>query len=269
MNKSFIVLVTLFLSTVIFSQTKTIFIDETNREITKDEFKEKCNTYFYKCFDYASDTLKFKKVLYRYSFGQLTNDELTQIKLLLKSDQNIELKKDEFLVVKYWDTITNFQERLRRYKIHVKKHESEDNTIEHKEFNRKIHDSNIASWVKKKKKCIKNFKKRYPIEIIYMYRNDTGGIQDYKEFNWISDERNIFKNRFFKLMNNYHLLVVKPNGNYFLCGGHFSEKSLKSLLNTEDWNEILIDYNTFRTKFRKNGYGIFKKPNFYHKSQCF
>lgn len=275
MPKGVIIIFIFLFPFFIVSQTnvKSFFLDENNKEIDSLTYSKKCNTYYFKCLDYNTDTLKLKKVLYRFSFGKLKEDEINQIRNLLKSDLNFNLKEGESLVVKFRDTILAFPEILKRYEAHVKIHESRNTMgsyVKHKAFNKKIHKSRIKHWVKEKNKCFKKFKKKFPVNFLYVYKHDKGGVKEYENFSWNEDIRKLLKNRFFKIMYNYNLLVIKPDGNYFLSGGHFSDNNLKKLLEVSDWSKFLSDFNAFKNKYPNKGFGIFKKPIGYtHISHCF
>lgn len=270
MVKKLVITTILFISHQITSQNTFhyYYLDENNNEIDYSTYQKKCNIYFFKCLDYETDTLVLKKVLYKYQFGKLTNDELSQIKAIAKSDYNMHINNDETIVVKFRDTIESFSTKLKRYEAHVREHESRN--IKHSPFNKKIHLSRTNRWAKEKNKCIKRLKKKYPISFLYVFNVDKGGVNDYTDFKWLKDKRNIFKNRFFEIIYNYNLLIIKPDGQYFMSGGHLSDKNFRKLIEDDNWSQYINEYNTFKNKYPVNGYGIFRKPTgIKHISHCF
>ena len=110
-------------------------------------------------------------------------------------------------------------------------------------------------------------KRKYNAETFYIYKYDYGSIKTYPDLNWIKD-RSIFKNVFFKIMYNSDFLILKPNGDYFLSGGHLDTKMIKTLIKTKNWDEYKKDLENSISAQSKEGIGFFKE-NTYHKSHCF
>ena len=84
------------------------------------------------------------------------------------------------------------------------------------------------------------------------------------------EDNGAFRNTFFQIMRQYDFLVIKPDGEFFLSGGHLSDAKLKQLLNDRDWTPIKDDWKKSTETKVKNGYGFFRKydPDF-HINHCF
>lgn len=256
LNLVFVLIFPLFLLSQ--NNSKLIYLDEHYNEVDSLTYKKKCNSYFYKCLDYKKDSLTLKKVLYAYSFGKLEQTELNQIKSILKSDSNISISDDESIIIHFKDTLTGYPDFLKTQEMRVKALQKQFPDIQLEPHDEKFYQTRINSWIKSQKKFINKYSKRFPVRFLYIYNFDKEGLKNYKNFEWIKDNQGIVKNRFFKISNNHKLVLIKPNGNYFLIGGDFKPDNMRKLLKYEDWSTYLNNYELYKTNYQESGVGIFE-----------
>ncbi len=264
----------------LFSQESTteLYLDENLNKIDSITYSKKCKRILSKCLEYKTDSLIINKISIKYAFGKLTSSEYNQIKGVITRNSDMKLKQNEVLVIKYYDSLLNFNSVNRRHLNHIKKPKtvlpdslaSAKNTknVFHT-FNESIFNENRKKWVKKHKKCIAKNEKKYDMKLIYLYKDEQNVLDQYEDFNWVKDN-GVFKNKFFNIMFNFHLLIIKPDGDYFLSGGHITDKQVGKLLKKMDWSEYKNDWKLSFQKQVINGSGLFKKTDsYYHKKHCF
>lgn len=275
--KPFFTLLFLFNYFFLFSQESIteLYLDENLNEIDSITYSKKCKRILSKCLEYKTDSLIINKVLIKYVFGKLNPNEYNQIKGVITRNSNIELKQDEVLVIKYYDSLFNFKSVNKRRLNHLKTHKTTApdslgvTKIVFRPFNETIFNKNRKKWVKKHKKCIAKNEKKYNAKLIYLYKAEQNVLDEYEGFNWVKDN-GVFKNKFFSIMLNFHLLIIKPDGDYFLIGGHITDTQVGKLLKKPDWSEYKNDWKMSFQKQVINGSGLFKRTNpFTHKKHCF
>ena len=254
----------IFLNQNIIGQS-IYYTNELNHQIDSLEYKKKCQTGIFKCAKYKSDSLILYKVLFKYSFGKITPTEYNQIKKLLIQQSSIDIDSDEILLINYVDTLSNFEIVKNNYD---KNFTNYDGFFKPGPYTKSRYNERSKRWIKSKNKCIKKFKEKSNTSTFYLYRHNFGFKEEFKNFNWIKD-RGVIKHKFFNLHNTNHYVIIKPNGDYFLCGSHLSDKKLAILLSNVDWSTFKSDLQKSSKSKNKNGIGFFKKDTQYHKKHCF
>lgn len=257
--------ITLFLTFFCISLfSQKMFIDENMIEIDSLTFNQKCKFNILKCLIYKKDSVfEINKVLYKYSFGKIKPTEAIQLKKLLKNSSSKEINPLSNIIIHYRDSLYNFQSHEKKIKRHFKKHKN----IHHSRLTFKSFTSRRKKWIKKQRKCMKKVNDKFSTETFYVYKYDNNAANSYHNLHWIKD-RGLFKNKFFNIMYNTNLLVIKPNGDYFSSGGHLSKKMLFKLLKHSDWSSFKKDWKKSYQSLHKEGYGLFKKQKT-HQSHCF
>ncbi|MEX1381780.1 hypothetical protein [Lutibacter sp.] len=258
-----------FLTLIIFNfntfyaQDK-FYLDENIVEIDSIEFKKKCKIHILKCLTYKTNSVEVNKVLYDFAFGKLSPIAYEQIKktLIQKSLKNID--NDATLLINYRDSLYDFEIRKKNYDIHIQEHKD----AKHHKFTFETFDKSRKKWISKQQKCSSKIDEKFNTATFYVYNFDYGSIEHYPDLGWIKD-RSIFKNIFFQIYGNYRYLVLKPDGEYFLCGSHFSDSNLKYLLKNKDWTKIKSDFKESYVSESSVGVGRFKKGFNNHLEHCF
>jgi len=253
-----------------------VYLDENLTEIDSSTYSRKCRRLLFKCLEYRTDRLVVNKILEKYRFGKLNPIEYKQVKGVISRISKLKIESDKIMVIKYYDSLLNFSSVNRRHIEHTKpkKTTSPDSSNSTKRpphpFNVDIFNKNRRKWVKKNKKCIERNENKYNVEIIYIYKAEQNVISKYEGFNWVEDN-GVLKNQFFKIMFNFHLLIIKPNGEYFLSGGHVTDKKVGKLLKNADWTEFKSDLKSSHSKHIFKGVGLFKRvdPYYHNTKHCF
>lgn len=270
---------TLFIFTLVsFSQnliTPNQYIDENLVKIDSTTYFLKCKQITNKCLNYKTDSLKIFKVLNKFNFKKLDHQDYEQIRLLLNRDSKKHIDSGEIIVIKYYDSLLNYKTLHNK---HIKHTQTvlKDSSLSLNDKRRKTHDysevefkKKRSKWLKKQNKCIEKYEKEFPIKVNYLYKTEENVVDDYNGFNWIKDN-GTFKNKFFKIVYNYNLVIIKPDGEYYLNGGHTSDKKIEKLLETPNWETFKNDLKLSTNKYVKSGYGLFKKiPSEHHSKHCF
>lgn len=258
-----------FLTLILFSfntiyAQDIFYLDENIVEIDSIEFKKKCKIYVLKCLTYKTDSVEVNKVLYDFKFGKLSPIEYEQIKktLIQKSLKNID--DAPVLLVNYRDSLYDFEIRKKNYDIHIQEHKE----VKHHKFTFETFNKSRKKWISKQQKCSSKIDKRFNTAAFYVYNFDYGSIEHYPDLGWIKD-RGVFKKVFFQIYGNYRYLVLKPDGEYFLCGSYFSDSNLKYLLKNKDWTKIKADFKESYVSESPFGVGRFKKRSYNHLEPCF
>jgi len=247
---------------------ETHYLNQFKQPITKQIFDQKCKTYVYKCQKYEIDTLRLFKINNRYKFGKLDKEEFQQIRKLLIVDSKTKIEENKSIIVIYYDTLIDYTRALKNRKAHFRDYHKNDN-VKDKGLSEKKFYENRNKYVKNKFKCIKKFQKKYNTKISYVFKYGEKEKSSYGNLNMVKD-RGVIKHLFFKNMNESYMLILKPNGNYLIVGGHLSDRNLGKLLKKEDWKSFKEQLNISQTNKTVNGYGIFKKSTpGYHKKHCF
>lgn len=250
-------------SFVALEQKDTVYMDENNIKISKTLYKTKLKNTVLHSKSYETDSLMIYKILHKYYFGKISSKEYNQIRLLLEKEDKTKIKDNNPLLIKYYDTLFDFKTLMNQHKLHLKKHHLYPNgdtikNIKHHTFNHKIYLRKIKEYSKKSKKCTKKLGHKMNTKVFYVYNFDKGYVFN-ENLKWIKDK--IFKNLFFKIMHEYDLIIIKPNGDYFLKSGHFSDANIKLLLKENNWSSFIDDWKNSLTKYPINGTGIIKKFN--------
>jgi hypothetical protein len=261
MKRIILLLALLFNCFYIFSQSP-IYIDENMKTIDSEIYKIKCHSFVLKCLSIKTDSLNINKVVYKFKFGKTDSLGYSQIRKLLLENNSQKIDANAYLMISYNDTIFDFKASKKSFERHVNQHK----TATHDKFNKESYRSNTKYWIKKQTKCRKKFKKLGG-ETFYVFNYDYGYRKENPENNLIKDSR-LFKNAFFKSINSTNFLLIKPDGEYFISGGHLSDSLLKKLLKNKDWTRFKFDWLDSYSSFSYSGKGIFKK-DIYHTKHCF
>ncbi len=261
--------ISLLFSFMCYTQTKkhtTIYLDEYKKETTKPYYDQKCKTHVLKCQKYQTKDITVYKINNKYKFGKLKATDYDQIRILLAADSKTKIENDKIIVIKYLDTLINYDKALENRKRHFKEHHNEE--ISKETYPKKDFDKKRQRYVKSKFKCVETYEKKYDTKIIHVYKHGDKAKKSYGNLNMLKD-RGIIKHLFFKNLYESYILVLKPNGAYLKIGGHLSDKDLGKLITDENWNKYKQQLEVSINKKKTLGYGIFKKINGYHKKHCF
>lgn len=264
-------------STISFAQN-TIYLDESNQEIDSTIYKNKCIQHPFKCLEYITDSLILKKVLYKFNFGRLDEINYQKIRNTLVKDSKTETDTNAILIIHFYDSLRTFKTVYKEHLKHLKLTYNIKDSLKFKQnpkpflshdYDEEEFKKNRINFIKKNNKCIKTFESKYNTRLFYVYKDDSNISGDYVNFKWLADN-GIFKNTFFEIMFNYWVVIIKPDGEYFLNGSHLSDKNISKLIESDDWSIYKKDWYETLEIYLINGKGLFKKESaLNHKKHCF
>ena len=268
MNKIFCSTILFFgLSLSLFSQTETIkdtlYLDVDNLKISKTTFNKKFYAAVFYSRAYYLDGIVINKISYQYYFGKITPQKRKELQILINSKTNRNIKDNENILIQYFDTLQGYQGQKRLYKKHyIDYHYQivENDTIyftEYPPLTLKKFNTQRKKYQKKLTKCSIKLEKRKNTKVIEMYNIDTGYPFELEKLTWLKDP-GIFKKIFFKNMYESNLLIIKPNGDYFMKYSHIKDEDLFGLLKTDDWSQYKKDFEKSINTNSSVGYGIIK-----------
>jgi hypothetical protein len=249
------------------------YVDENMNIIDSLTLTKKCKQHIFKCLKYDTDTLIIKKVLYKYKFGKLNDSTFQKIKKNLNTDS---LSKSN-IIVRYYDSLIPYKTLLKNHSKHTEKREKiyfDTSKTRYyyrsgHKFNKKIYERNRKNFIKTQNKCTKKYENKFDAKVFHVYKHDSNISKEYDNFDWTADN-GIFQNTFFNIIFNYWIVIIKPDGEYFLIGSHISDKNLSKLLTTSDWAIFKEEWDKTLEKYTMNGIGVFKsESDRIHKKHCF
>lgn len=262
-----------FIFLVCHSQSE-LYLDENMQSLDSLSYEQKCKQIPFKCLKYETDSMTINKVLTKYTFGKITPVEATQLRKLLMLDSGKTIDENDVILVKYTDSIRNFRTIQKNSVRHTKMHDSINKAsnnyhAKHKPYTKAVYSKNIQGYVKRSNKCIKKYERKRPVSVHYVYGDEQNVLKDYDRMTFIKD-RGILKTSFFKIVQNYNLLILKPDGEYFLSGGHLIDDTLFELIRKKDWTKFKTDWESTLNVYKINGVGMFKEIGYYdHRKHCF
>lgn len=266
--------ITAFLFFSVYSSAQSyVYLDENNQEISLKEFKKKCgSSHLYDCLTYTKDNVVLSQVLYAYQFGKISSQEYEQLRKLINKDAGINIQPNQMIVVKKYDSIFSYEREVELHKKHIKHYQAVKvevdsvNKIYPKkrklllkphDWNKEIFDNIVTNWTNNVNSCIKKYEDKFNLKIVFFHMDKKSLEKEYKDFNWLKD-RGIINDIFFKYAKLHHTLILKPDGEYFLSGGHFKTHYYKRLLRNKDWSRYKRDYEKSLNGDYPNGKGMFR-----------
>lgn len=278
MSKYFILLITL-LPLMSLSQSKEIFIDENQNLVSKKEYKKKCKLNVLKCIKEKAETVKTHRIYDKYIFGKLSNPQINEVKQYLNEISNIAILENKNIIIKYNDSLFGYEEsEIRRRKNHraytikfgaaTKDISKKHNQIEYKPIEMKTYVKNHLKFINKEKKCVEKAQTVFNSQVLYIYNVDKGHNTMWPDLNWIQDVNKYLTTHFFRIPKYGGMLMIKPNGEYFVSNVVFNDKILTELLNG-NWDLLKNDWNLTKNQLIKKGHGFFKIDNDFKRNSCF
>jgi hypothetical protein len=250
----------------VFSQEiekESIFLNEKSEIISKSLFKRKCNSAIFDCKTYLNGDIIENILSYKFHFGKISLDEVKTIYTYFKSLSKKNIIPNKNLLFHHSKTLLGYKEMLKirsaAFKRTLDNPENRRVFINEKnkkpniqEYTNKIYLSRLNFSRKKHSKYIKNVERNYNTSVINIYHKNKGQPIKNKYFTWIQDSTNTFLNK-----NHVNIMILKPNGEYFIkYNSHFNKENIYKLLSEEDWS---IFFNDWKKSIENNsikGIGI-------------
>lgn len=248
-----------------------VYLDHNLNQITEIEYENLRHHRICYRFTHKTDSVTYKKIGLRHKFGKLPPKKLEQLKLYISSRSKTKLNEDELILIAHIDSLHDYSSYVRNFirthpdnfnpSLKVKRIYSEKRKSEFP--NARLYmlekDEFIKSENKRFKrnvKCKNQIQKQYPVQVFYSYSEKFRSEPFPDELNWIPDN-GIFKSQFFPFEHYGKVIIIKPNGEYFVSSS-LNSKLEKVLIKKQNWKEAeaqLIEIVKNNPLYRN--YGIF------------
>lgn len=257
----YVLLLLLFLPVFCFSQENEkleIYLDENLKPIEFTKFYRKNLSFLFFKSKTKKDSVTINMLHNLYKLGKFSEDELTQIRLFLKSNYKNQNSTNKNIVFSLTDKLYGYLPlKILQDSIDIAHNHTRKNVLTNYSYNSKRNDFDKAQ-----KKCKKKYNK-HNIEPYYFYREKLDFSFNYKNISWNKLPR-FFETLFFKQQHS-SMVIIKPNGQYFYYH-RMPEKLIKKLLK-EDWDEIINDYQAALLNLSRKPIGFFLEIANYNKNR--
>ena len=225
-------------------QTKTVYVDDSYDEITKEKFERLLKSNLYDIAQSTRDKKIYKKLRYKEYFGRLSKKNKDQLNKLFNSRYNIDSTKK--WLFHYLDSLPNKEKmpKISGVIIYDSLDTKKSFFLPKKKFNnnyKKYMNSNhrhvmcydeFQDRIRKEKKKISK-----KIVFTHIYNQNNGIPEEFlKEMNYYKDNIPIFRNIFSDGMKNYKTILIFPNGNFYLVN-NYNISNVKKLLQSRSYNK--------------------------------
>lgn len=276
---------------------RTFFLDENSLGITEKTFNDKCGAAVFYCKRFDKDNMIVFKVYERMLFGKLSKKEYNQLRIYLnrksikqtpenhqilihyeeqligfkESNENCNLVNDKSLKENYevfnkqalanneypFESIKNFQRFVRSHRLEFHNEEK---------FNQEI-----ATYAKQQNNCIKKVETKFQTPVYYVVNDNYNYPIKNEYFNWVVDGGAI-KSTFIKKHPDTDLIIIRPNGEYFIKSDVIPDFVLNKILKSENWFKFISDWKNSKIINHPYGVGIVEaitKPYEFYNSNCY
>jgi hypothetical protein len=227
-----------------------IYLDHNNKQITLQEYKNLVRLRATLLSTIKTDSLIYKRITLRYEFGQLSLREFNQIKQLISNRSSKLVKEKEYIIISVIDSLHDYDSYVKNY-ITSHHYNFDPSLIKTKvvsKYNGKmVNNSRLYMLDKdsfkkkqskhliKRSKCIRNIEKKYDSQVFHLI-NHNFSIIDLSDGLNIIDDSGILKRKFIPYINGNRVIIIKPDGEYFITT-NYNSKLEKALLENKDWSK--------------------------------
>lgn len=246
-------------------QKDTLYLDQNLVPISKTLFKTRSNSVIFHSRNYEKDSVIESRLHYHLYFGKMSLKDVNGILTNFNEKSNEKIEKDKTLLIYHYETLFGYEDVLKRreesfYKF-INSKDSKRVSLNNryvkprlKKYTKKDYLSKIKKSAKKNSKIIKKVSERFNTTTIHVVRNNKGYPLKNKYFTWIEDSTSTFQNK-------YHgtIMVLRPNGNYFIRYGHLIKEKIYTILEEDNWSSFYKDWGKSIKSNSSNGFGIVEK----------
>lgn len=227
----------LMITNIYSQEPKTIYVNESYDEITKEKFDKLFKSNLYDIAETTRDEKIYKKLRYKEYFGRLSKKNKDQLNKLFNLRYNIDSTKK--WLFHYIDTLPNKEKMPKISGVFVY------DSIETKKtffLSKKVFNNNYKKYMNSKHRHVMSYdefqdkirkeKKKISKKTVFthIYNQNKGIPKEFlKEMNYYKDNIPVFRNIFSDGMKNYNTILIFPNGNYYLVH-NYNISNVKKLL---------------------------------------
>ena len=246
----------LFLSLSVFfgnsqdDSKPVIYLDHNQKQITQQEYKNLRRLRVTLISTLKTDSIIYKRIALRHQFGQLSSEEFDQIKQLISNRSSKLVNEKEYIVISVIDSLHDYDSYVKNY---IKSHpynfdpSLSKNKVVSKYNGKMVNNSRLYMLDKdsfkkkqskdliKRSKCIRHIEKKYDSHVFHLI-NHSFSIIDLSDGLNIIDDSGILKRKFIPYINANRVIIIKPDGEYFITI-NYNSKLEKALLKNKDWSK--------------------------------
>ena len=227
----------LMITNIYSQEPKTIYVNESYDEITKEKFDKLFKSNLYDIAETTRDEKIYKKLRYKEYFGRLSKKNKDQLNKLFNLRYKIDSTKK--WLFHYIDTLPNKEKMPKISGVFVY------DSIETKKtffLSKKVVNNNYKKYMNSKHRHVMSYdefqdkirkeKKKISKKTVFthIYNQNKGIPKEFlKEMNYYKDNIPVFRNIFSDGMKNYNTILIFPNGNYYLVH-NYNISNVKKLL---------------------------------------
>ena len=279
--KTISILLLLFVTCNSFAQTENIpvtYLDENLKNTTEEEYQKSSWKSLNKKSSYTKDSTVIHLIQLRSEFGKLNTTENLQIRNhITKITKTL---VDGTILINYYPELKSISQTQEHYNNYIKANvtrmtidslNTHISTRWHKNKTLKTLstiNSDRKKWITKTTKCLNKFTNKTNAKTYFIYKNENNALEDYTDLLTYKDT-GLLESVFFKIPHQYQLLILKPNGEYFLTDMTIKDKTINFLLKKDDWTQIKNQYHKTLTKHIYKGIGHFERFKYEDSVNCF
>lgn len=227
---NFLVIFFLLILSDSYAQLDTIYLDESDKFISKTIFENKIGSTIYHGLKFETDTLVLNKVRFSYYFGELSPSVKTQLFQLLNKRHQIDTTKT--LIIHYQDTLKPLEQFPKRDSIVYLDSLSK----------RHIHLWGYDSFLNAHKKCFQNHKKyKKEAQLLHFYAHNLGHPNKVKNLEWFKDYGLVIKKIFADSYQNFKIIIIHSDGEFFI-ESRINEIPYNHLIRQKKWEEYKNEF---------------------------
>lgn len=254
-----IILFAIFFISISNSQSSvskdTIYIDEFNKLSDKDLTLKKCKSDVFYCRVMQYDSLIAYHVKYKYRFGKMEKEEKDAVFKSLDSFPTKSIDLDKKTIINYGMYVFSYDDYMNYLDS------TEQSFPEHLKLTRRRFYTHLNQRNKLNIKCIKKVHSINKANMYYAYSHNYGRTNA-EVFPKVQLRSETLKSKFFNGQDQFHLLILHPDGHYFqktykTSNADFSQDDVWELVKNDDWQPYLIEWE------RRKKLLVKSKPNVY------
>lgn len=229
MKKITILILLLFNFQNIYSQyKKIIYVNEHYQPISFVEYQDKLESEIFDNAILKTDSVIYKKLRYRQYFGKIDDRKIKQLTKLLHKKYN--LNPNKTWLIHYVDSIPSFSDFTDE---ELNKLENKNSILKDPLISKEHKNSSVKSFVGHSR-CVTSPKitpKQFfyisikereviddKIELVHFYnKNERLPVEILNHYNYYQDYNSIIRKIFSDGMQMYKLLILKPNGEFYVA----------------------------------------------------
>lgn len=276
---------------------RSFFLDENSKGITEKKFNDKCGAAVFYCKRFDKENMIIFKVYERMSFGKISSKEYNQIRVYLNRKSIKKVPENHKILIHYEEQLVGFKESYENCNLINDKSLKENFEAFNKQakangeypfesiknfqrflrshrlefHNEEKFNEEVETYAKQQNNCIKKIETKFETPVYYMVKDNFNYPLKNDHFTWVEDGGAVY-NTFVKKSPDTDLIIIKPNGEYFIKSDFLPDFILNKILKSKNWNKLKNDWNNSKLINHPYGIGIVEditRPYEFYTSNCY